>query len=258
MDDHGHKDSIGLAELIPDMGVFIASLFAQQGLMKMRAGNAGGGYQQIAKTLSEQFMPDKSGKGVEDEILFNEMLMFFSPAEKAKVFDLFAAISKDERRFLINTLALWAAKYQKEHKKAQKGPDGKETSGGSAFMEPLTEDNPAVKFMKAMVTESETPRTIEETIEELRKSGMIQQSLKDKFSLKWKAYQEESGKSTEEFITAIVDEMLHKHPTEKQTVGPLGLCFAYAIGKGDSVQLIGMKTTRAFFVQAFGRSKKRT
>ena len=117
MDDHGHKDSIGLAELIPDMGVFIASLFAQQGLMKMRAGNTGGGYQQIAKTLSEQFMPDKSGKGVEDEILFNEMLMFFSPAEKAKVFDLFAAISKDERRFLINTLALWAAKYQKEHRK---------------------------------------------------------------------------------------------------------------------------------------------
>lgn len=259
MNDHTHSDSIGFAELIPDLGVFIASLFAQQGLMKLRSGAATpGGYQQIAKTLTEQFMPDKTGKGIEDEIIFNEMTMFFTPPEKAKLFALLDAISKDEKRFLINTLAHWAAKYQKENKKSQKGPDGKDTVTGSAFMEPLTVDNPAVKFLRAILDDAETPRSIETLVDELRKSGMIQKSTRDKFIQKWKNYQERSGLTTEQFVVVLGNQFLEHHVLKKATVGPLGLCFAYAIGKGDLVQLGGIAPIKALWSKAFGRDKRNT
>lgn len=259
MNDHTHTDSIGFAELIPDLGVFIASLFAQQGLMKLRTGAATpNGYQQIAKSLTEQFMPEKTGKGIEDEIIFNEMLMFFTPPEKAKLFELLSTVSKDEKSFFINAIAHWAAKYQKENKKSQKGPDGKETVTGAAFMEPLTVDNPAVKFLHSLLEEPETPRSIETLVDELRKSGMIQKSTRDKFLQKWKSYQERSGFTAEQFVVVLGNQFLEHHVLKKATVGPLGLCFAYAIGKGDVVQLAGMQPIKALWSKAFGRDKRKT
>lgn len=221
------------------MGVLLASIF----LPKFFRGFSGTpGYKQVAETLAQQFMPHKNGRGFQDEILLAEITMLLSPDAKKKFVEILLKLSKGEKQFLSGSIALFAAKYQKEKKQTQKSPDGKDVAQTIASLEPLTTENPAIKFLEQILVGEE--RSVAETIELLRSKNMIHESFAGKVRVKYEKYKLDHGDSTDQVITELLGWIEKSAVMPKQKVGPLGLYFAFLMGRSDKVELAGKTSVK--------------
>ncbi len=199
---------------------------------------AGGAAKKGLTEALERFMPRDDGKSKADNIIVGEIYHFLSKEEQKRFDAIMGTMDRNEKRFFSALLALWAHKYQRETKVSSKGSDGKEehTTGRS----PLSEDNPAVVFVKDITSSSDL--TPEQTIELLHTRGLIEDTAKDRLVKEWKEYQKKTGLTPD----AIAEKILNSLPHEREVmkVGPLGYLFAKVMGSGVDVELYGAQAVK--------------